>query len=118
MDPQPYFSGFSPLSSDIEPRLMPEARPQWENLDSGQAAVVICVHGFTGTPYEVAPAVQALANVGLPVVALLLPGHGYRARVARCEWLRGCVSNCQMLSASACTIKKLCSDNMCLTFCQ
>lgn len=80
MPAQPYFSGFCPLPADIEAQLMVEAKPQSLVTKSARDdAVVICVHGFTGVPYEVAPAVRALANLGIPAVAPLLPGHGYRA---------------------------------------
>lgn len=56
---------------------MPEARPQYLKTANDAEAVVICLHGFTGVPYEVGPAVKALANHGLSAVAPLLPGHGY-----------------------------------------
>ena len=80
MQPQPYFSGFAPLPSDISVSLAPEAKPQSFQLSSGTDAVIICLHGFTGTPYEVGPAVKAIAAVGMSAVAPLLPGHGYQDR--------------------------------------
>ena len=80
MQNPPYFSGFSQLSPDIEAKLMPEAKPQYFKLDGRGDAVVICLHGFTGMPYEVEPALQAISNTGLPAVAPLLPGHGYQDR--------------------------------------
>lgn len=80
MPAQPYFSGFDPLPSEMEARLMAEAAPQYLQPDGSPDAIVICLHGFTGVPYEVAPAVKAIANIGLPAVAPLLPGHGYRDR--------------------------------------
>ena len=42
--------------------------------------IVICLHGFTGTPYEVAPAVKEIAKTGIAAAAPLLPGHGYKTR--------------------------------------
>ena len=60
---------------------MLEAAPQYMKSNSSTDAVVICLHGFTGTPYDVGPAVNALSKIGLPAVAPLLPGHGYRDRV-------------------------------------
>lgn len=83
MQSQPYFSAFDSLPLDIEPRLMADARPRYlkpQGKGNSKHSVVICLHGFTGVPYEVAPAVEAIANVGLSAVAPLLPGHGYRAR--------------------------------------
>lgn len=80
MSPQPYFSGFDPLPADFESRFMSEAKPLYLNANSDADSVVICLHGFTGTPYEVGPAVGAIAKLGLTTVAPLLPGHGYRDR--------------------------------------
>ena len=80
MPSQPYFSGFDLLPSDIASKLMPEATPQYLRTNNDAEAVVICLHGFTGVPYEVGPAVKAIANSGLSAVAPLLPGHGYQDR--------------------------------------
>jgi carboxylesterase len=76
----PYFSGFDPLPAEVEPRLMPDAKPFTLNLDTERDTIVICIHGFTGSPYEVAPGARAIADRGVPVVAPLLPGHGYGDR--------------------------------------
>ncbi|MBE9140906.1 alpha/beta fold hydrolase [Nodosilinea sp. LEGE 07088] len=80
MQPQPYFSGFAPIPAEAEPRLMPDAQPLYLQPNSDGNAVVVCVHGFTGTPYEVAPAARAIAKLGIAAVAPLLPGHGYQHR--------------------------------------
>ena len=80
MQLQPYFSGFAPRTPDLEARLMPEAKPQYLKPNTSEDAIVICLHGFTGTPYEVGPAVSAIAHQGISAVAPLLPGHGYRDR--------------------------------------
>ncbi|MEE8558848.1 MAG: alpha/beta fold hydrolase [Myxococcota bacterium] len=37
---------------------------------------VLCLHGLTGTPYEIRPPAEALASVGFACVGPLLPGHG------------------------------------------
>jgi carboxylesterase len=42
----------------------------------GEAPAVVCVHGLTGTPYEVRRPAEALAEVGFVCHGLLLPGHG------------------------------------------
>lgn len=76
----PYFSGFDPLPPDIESQLIPDAKPQYFNAKQNVDALVICLHGFTGNPYEVSPAMSSLSDMGLPAVAPLLPGHGYRER--------------------------------------
>ena len=36
----------------------------------------LCIHGFTGTPFEVRPLADALAPHGVSSVGVLLPGHG------------------------------------------
>lgn len=77
---QSHFSGFDPLPADIEAQLIPEAKPQYLQPNCDIDASVICLHGFTGNPYEVHPAVSALSDMGIPAVAPLLPGHGYRER--------------------------------------
>jgi len=37
---------------------------------------VVCIHGFTGSPYEMRYLGEALARAGRTVRNLLLPGHG------------------------------------------
>jgi carboxylesterase len=44
-------------------------------VGSGDVGVV-CVHGFTGTPYEVRYLGEQLAHAGFQVHGLRLPGHG------------------------------------------
>jgi carboxylesterase len=41
----------------------------------GGAHAVLCVHGFTGTPYEVRPLGEALHSAGFTVLGIRLPGH-------------------------------------------
>ena len=45
------------------------------DLGEGDCAV-LCLHGFTGTPYEVRPLGEALAAAGYRARGPLLPGHG------------------------------------------
>lgn len=48
---------------------------------------MLCLHGFTGTPYEVAPLAHALASAGFSVAAPLLAGHGETtAALAATRW--------------------------------
>ncbi|MGD1899862.1 MAG: alpha/beta hydrolase [Phormidesmis sp.] len=75
---QPYYSAFQPLCSDHQKQLLPEAVPLWKKPSTHTDTAVICVHGFTGTPYEVAPAVNALPQINVAAFAPLLPGHGYK----------------------------------------
>jgi carboxylesterase len=53
----------------------------------GKGLGVLCLHGFTGTPYEVAPLARALAAAGFSVSAPLLAGHGQSvAALAATGW--------------------------------
>ena len=47
---------------------------------------VLCLHGLTGTPYEVAPIAHALAEDGRAVLAPLLAGHGDVESLERSTW--------------------------------
>lgn len=50
------------------------------------AKAVLCLHGFTGSPFEVQPLADALAGAGYRVAAPMLAGHG--ADVAALEATR------------------------------
>jgi carboxylesterase len=53
----------------------------------GKGPAVLCLHGFTGTPYEVAPLARGLANAGFSVSAPMLAGHGESAAaLATTRW--------------------------------
>ena len=43
---------------------------------SGSDTSVLLVHGFTGTPWEMASLARHLASMGITSVAVRLPGHG------------------------------------------
>jgi carboxylesterase len=48
---------------------------------------VLCLHGFTGTPFEVRPLAEALAGRGYTVLAPQLAGHcGTMAELVRTRW--------------------------------
>lgn len=48
---------------------------------------VVCIHGFTGTPYEMRFLGEQLAAAGFGALGLLLPGHGTSvADLARTPW--------------------------------
>lgn len=58
---------------------------------SGASAAALCLHGLTGTPYEVRPLAEALARRGLRARGPALPGHNATpealAAVSWSEWL-------------------------------
>ncbi len=43
--------------------------------DSGFSAAALCLHGLTGTPYEIRPVAEAIAARGIRARGPLLPGH-------------------------------------------
>jgi len=73
-----YFSGFDLPSSETRSTLMSDALPQYFQPKNSSETVIICLHGFTGTPYEIAPLGEALVKKGLSAVIPTLPGHGYQ----------------------------------------
>ena len=54
-------------------------------------AAVLCLHGLTGTPYEVRPLAEALSREGIRALGPALPGHNETpaqlARTSHGEWL-------------------------------
>jgi carboxylesterase len=53
---------------------------------AGQAGA-LCLHGLTGTPYEVRPLGEALARAGIRALGPALPGHNETpARLAAVRW--------------------------------
>lgn len=52
---------------------------------------VLCIHGLTGTPYEIRPVAEELASRGLRARGPMLPGHGgppeVLARTDHEEWV-------------------------------
>jgi carboxylesterase len=62
----------------------------------GAAPAVLCIHGLTGTPYEVRPPAEALAAAGFYCEAPLLPGHGTTHRelnrLSREAWIASVVA--------------------------
>ena len=48
---------------------------------------MLCLHGITGTPYEVRPIAEALARAGCSVESPMLAGHGHTLReLAVTQW--------------------------------
>lgn len=77
IDP-PYFSGFEVILLEYQQKLWLDALPwYYKNKQNNANAVVICLHDFTATPYEVRPVGRACLQFEIDAVAPLLPGHGY-----------------------------------------
>jgi len=57
--------------------------PNADAFDLGGArdAAALCLHGLTGTPYEIRPVGEALARVGVRAVGPVLPGHNATPRI-------------------------------------
>ena len=73
----PYFSGFEAISADYQHKFWQDARPKYFKSEQLAKAIVICLHGFTGTPYGVLPVGEACFGSGIDAVTPILPGHGY-----------------------------------------
>jgi carboxylesterase len=69
----------------------------------GLAPAVLCLHGLTGTPYEVRLPAEALAAAGFYCEGPLLPGHGTTplelARTGWTQWLDAVLAAHEALAA-------------------
>ncbi len=70
----------------------------------GEGPAVLCLHGLTGTPWDVRPLAEALVVAGFACRGPLLPGHGTApaelARVRRGAWLDATRSAFDALAAT------------------
>ncbi len=68
-----------------------EVDPSPFDLPGTGRAAALCLHGLTGTPYEVRPIGEALSAVGIAALGPALPGHNETpeqlARVSHEEWV-------------------------------
>lgn len=78
---------------DTRPMARPSQPPLQASIDSSpiwasrEGPAALCLHGLTGTPYEVAPVAHALSATGFSVSAPLLAGHGSTAAaLAATRW--------------------------------
>lgn len=55
--------------------MTPDASPFRLGALGGAGPALLCLHGLTGTPYEVRPPAEALAERGFACVGPVLPGH-------------------------------------------
>ena len=53
------------------------------DLPGRGSGAALCLHGLTGTPYEVRPLAEALSRAGVRAVGPVLPGHGGDAAECR-----------------------------------
>ena len=69
----------------------PAVDPAPFDLPGRGRAAALCLHGLTGTPYEVRPLGEALSAAGIRALGPALPGHNLAperlARVRQEEWL-------------------------------
>ncbi|MDT9177033.1 MAG: alpha/beta fold hydrolase [Limnospira sp. PMC 1291.21] len=73
-----YFSGFESLAVEWTDKIWSRGVPFWLRAEPKSNRVVLCLHGFTATPFEVRPVAQACLSRGLDGVGPLLPGHGFQ----------------------------------------
>ena len=74
---------------------MPSTEPRVDtapfDLPGSSRAAALCLHGLTGTPYEVRPLGEALSQAGIRAVGPALPGHNESpqslAKVRYQQWL-------------------------------
>jgi carboxylesterase len=84
---------------------VPSAEPKVDtapfDLPGSNRAAALCLHGLTGTPYEVRPLGEALSQAGIRAVGPALPGHNETpqslARVRYQQWLEAAREQLQWL---------------------
>lgn len=77
-EPKGYFSGFDEIPLEIKPKLWGEGLPFYLAHDQKPETIVVCLHGYTATPYEAKPIGKACFELGMDAVGPLMPGHGYK----------------------------------------
>ncbi len=70
----------------------------------GAGPAVLCLHGLSGTPYEVRPPAEALARSGFACLGPVLPGHGKTPEalqaVGREEWVEAALGSWDRLRST------------------
>ena len=74
----------------------------------GSGPALLCLHGLTGTPYEVRPPAEIHAELGFACVGPLLPGHGGDwqdlARTPREAWVECALEHFDRLASTHCRV--------------
>jgi carboxylesterase len=76
-----YFSAFNTISKSDQDRLYPDGKPFYLQHSTPATTIVLCLHGYTATPFEVRPIADACFRLGIDAAAPLLPGHGYASEI-------------------------------------
>jgi carboxylesterase len=83
--------GVDASAFDLVPDADVEAQAQIQGAGASAPAAALCLHGLTGTPYEVRPIARALAARGIRARGPALPGHDTTpedlSRVPYTEWV-------------------------------
>lgn len=90
-----------PLATDVDPSPFDLSGSSRQAGGAGAQRGVLCLHGFTGTPYEVRPLGEALAARGVRALGPALPGHNETphrlAEVSHRAWLDAARSHLRAL---------------------
>lgn len=91
------------MSAGKRPELLGEGVPDGLRA-AGRSPHVLALHGFTGTPQEVALVLEVARELGLGAEAPLLPGHGHSTRELASsrfsDWLAAAEEHYRRLAAS------------------
>ncbi len=75
----PYFSLFDKSCTIPQDDLFDNATPIWFHDESkNNKAIVICLHGFTATPFEAIPVAKAIYKKNIDALCPLFPAHGWK----------------------------------------
>ena len=82
----------------------PVVNPSAFDLPGRGRAAALCLHGLTGTPYEVRPLAEAISAAGIRAVGPALPGHNETperlAATSHTDWLEAARAEFQRLRES------------------
>lgn len=68
------------IPENIIPGLFEGSNPFCFKSEKQSNSIVICIHGFGASPYEVRPVAQKIFENGIDAVGPLLPGHGIESK--------------------------------------
>jgi len=72
------FSAFKEVPKEIQSYLWKDGFPFYFKHELKSNSIVICLHGYTASPYETRPIAAECFKRGIDAAAPLLPGHGFK----------------------------------------
>ena len=71
------FSGFDEFPEEIDELFWEKGKPFYLKHNNHVDSIVICLHGYTASPYETLPIAEECFKLNIDAVAPLYEGHGF-----------------------------------------